>query len=294
MGKIKFRYIIVAAILLYLMVFVYQNYLRPVESNKFDKKNIHYVNSLYLSSGLHYNSLNEQEKALYLEIVDQYMKFDNKIVLNLKEYGCKGLSSCNIESNKVLDAVMLDHPELLQLSGWGLSYDHTTSMMTIELESSINSKLSYELALMRVQRKIDTIKKETQNMSEKDKVIYVYEWIGSHAKYDRLFTYLSKNQSAYSALIKRSGVCSAFAKASQLIFQNIGIESHLVTGDSTGPHMWNMVKIDGKYYFYDSTVASSLGRESTSYYQGLSQAYVGSFSVKYKETYPKTSTEDFF
>ena len=60
-------------------------------------------------------------------------------------------------------------------------------------------------------------------MSKKDKITYVYNYVASH-NYDRTFTYSSSNQSAYSFFSGGKSVCAGFAKASQIIFQNIGMD----------------------------------------------------------------------
>ena len=87
----------------------------------------------------------------------------------------------------------------------------------------------------------------------KEKIKYVYNWMGNNTSYDKTFTWSSKNQSVYSVFMSKEAVCAGFAKASQIIFQNIGIESYGVAGQTGGPHMWNIIEYDGKYYFFDST-----------------------------------------
>ena len=148
--------------------------------------------------------------------------------------------------------------------------------------------ISAKIGEMKIQRIIDNIKTETKGMSDIDKIHYVYEWIGENNDYDKTFTYMSKNQSIYNVFMKKNAVCAGFAKASQVIFQNIGINSYTITGNSTGPHMWNVVELDGKYYFYDSTVATSARTKETSwYYDGLKQDFMSSYTVDHAEWYPK-------
>ena len=126
-----------------------------------------------------------------------------------------------------------------------------------------------------------------------EKVKYVYDWIGKNSTYDKVFTYASKNQSIYNVFMNKNAVCAGFAKASAVIFQNIGINSYTITGESTGPHMWNVVELDGKYYFYDSTVATSARNEETSwYYDGLKQEFMSTYSVDYPNWYPEIANDN--
>lgn len=147
---------------------------------------------------------------------------------------------------------------------------------------------------MRIERIIDKIKKETKDMSDVEKVKYVYEWIGKNNKYDRTFMYSDSNQSAYTVFINHDSVCAGFAKASQMIFQNIGIESYYVTGTSTGPHAFNIIKINGKYYLYDSTVASCIDESHEQFYDGLKQSYLQSYRINNASLYPELEKEEFF
>lgn len=292
-GFIK-RHIVVLIIIIGVSIYAYNNYLRPISVNEYiDKNSSFYINDLYLSDGLHYNSLRENEKLLYDKIVEFYKKFETDVELDLKDYGCDVYEGCDVDIVSVWNAVMMDHPELLQLSVMSYRYYNDSSIVKLYFNSGLHFNFQYTMGIMRIQRIIDEIKKATNGMSEKEKVKYVYEWIGSNNKYDKVFTYSSKNQSAYSAFINHRGVCAAYSKVSQIIFQNIGIESYMIHGESTGPHMWNIVKVDGKYYYYDSTVASAIKENTEMFYKGLLQSYVGGFTVYNKELFPETSTEEY-
>lgn len=69
------------------------------------------------------------------------------------------------------------------------------------------------------------------------------------------------NQKAtvYGALVEAKGVCEAYSRAYKYILDDLGIENILVTGtavNSTGvseEHMWNYVKVNGKWYAVDVT-----------------------------------------
>lgn len=88
-------------------------------------------------------------------------------------------------------------------------------------------------------------------MKDLEQIQYIYNWIGENNSYDTMFTTFAKNQSIYNVFMNKNAVCAGFAKNSAVIFQNIGIESYTITGYSTGEYMWNIVKLDGKYYCCD-------------------------------------------
>lgn len=65
-----------------------------------------------------------------------------------------------------------------------------------------------------------------------------------------------ESYSVYGALIKGRAVCEGYAKALQLLLRHAGITSTVVMGKSVEthePHMWNLVQINGAYYYADAT-----------------------------------------
>lgn len=62
--------------------------------------------------------------------------------------------------------------------------------------------------------------------------------------------------SAYGALVDGRAVCEGYAKAMQLLLQKKAIPATVVMGyaaDDGESHMWNLVRINGSYYYLDVT-----------------------------------------
>lgn len=65
--------------------------------------------------------------------------------------------------------------------------------------------------------------------------------------------------SAYGALVNGEAACEGYSKAMQLVLDRVGTENYVICGKVTnakgesGPHMWNIVKINGDYYHLDCT-----------------------------------------
>lgn len=58
----------------------------------------------------------------------------------------------------------------------------------------------------------------------------------------------------YGALVRGVAVCDGYSHAFQYLLRQAGIPCLFVTGDSAGQaHAWNMVQIDGDYYYVDVT-----------------------------------------
>lgn len=75
---------------------------------------------------------------------------------------------------------------------------------------------------------------------------------------------------ALGPLVYKKGVCDGISKLAKLIFDQIGIPSKVVTGtlhctgDSPGPHAWNVVYIDGYWYHLDITADLGLSGDKKS------------------------------
>lgn len=282
------RHKIISLILIVLSVYLYINYTRIIEENpNIDKNSPAYINDIYMSDERIYNNyLSETEKIAYDELKDMFKKRQLKRKLDINKYSGKSSKDISIDIMNAGRALLIDHPEMLQLASYGYRYDDT--MIQAKIEFAINNPIMESLNTLRIRRIIDNIKRRTKDMSDREKIKYVYEWIGDNNTYDELFTYTSKNQSIYNVFIKGNAVCAGFAKASQVIFQNIGIESMTISGESGGPHMWNVIKLDNKYYYYDSTYAASIrDKNHPQYYGGLKQEEMNYYKADHSNWYPK-------
>ena len=282
------RHKFLSIIILLLSIYLYTNYTRIIEVNpKIDKTSEAYVNDIYMSDERIYNNyLNEIEKQAYSELKEMFFKRESKRTLDLVKYDNKSPDEVSQAIMVAGRAMLIDHPEMLQFSTFGCGHDGVN--VEARVEFAINNPVMESLNTLRIRRIIDNIRIATKKMDDREKIKYVYEWIGDNNTYDDLFTYFAKNQSIYNVFIKGNAVCAGFAKASQVIFQNIGIESMTISGESGGPHMWNVIKLDNKYYYYDSTYAASIkDKNHPQYYGGLKQEEMNYYKADYPDWYPK-------
>lgn len=124
------------------------------------------------------------------------------------------------------------------------------------------------------------------------KVRSIYAWIMSHVKYDdRVFTgslYSSESQYAGKILQTRRAVCTGFALLFKHMLVEAGVKAVTVKGysrylDSQAgaptniDHEWNAVEIDGDWYLFDITWASTTsqnGKPNDFYFLTDPQAFV--------------------
>lgn len=92
-----------------------------------------------------------------------------------------------------------------------------------------------------------------------NKIKNVHDYICSNVNYcyDTLAGN-ADNFSAYDALIGHKAVCQGYALAFQKFMDSMGIPCYIAKGDidvngTTGPHAWNIVKLNGNWYSVDCT-----------------------------------------
>ncbi len=276
---------IILYFILVILFTLYNFYFRPVEGNplvtKEYKNSNAYVNDLYMSDEyFKKNILSEDAYYMYDEIISASLNDKSSVKL-------KCTKNCSTDLLNSYYAVYLDHPELISFVGiTSYRIDRESDTITYDNYGNLSQIKSY-LGTRRIERELDIIKKETKNLNEKEKILYVYDYVASH-QYDTIFTFTKSNQSAYSFFTGGSSVCAGFAKASQLIFQNIGIKSYLVLSST---HMWNYVEYEGKYYVYDATMGASLRDKSNPhFYDGLGETTIKSDTGLFSNLYPKIET----
>lgn len=285
---------ILTVLLLAITIFIYYNFTREVNlDSKADPKSKFYVNDLYSSNGRIYNNyLNEKEQEFYMIMLDDIKNHRVQRNIKYKDFNCDDFYDCAFYPNLIFEVFEAEYPELLSFAT--LMYVGNKDSFDITYIYATPLKSFDRLGELRIKRIINDIKEKTKNMTDEEKVLYVYDFFGENYSYDRMFTFTGKNQSAFNVFINKNAVCAGFAKASAIIFQNIGIEVYPALGVSTGPHMWNIIKLKDKYYYYDSTVAASIRNKNSSYYyNGLVQSYMNSYLLENAEWYPKVETENY-
>ena len=230
------------------------------------------VNDLYNSKELNYRMLlDNDEKEIYDLYISKLINFETSLKIDMSKYNYSHEHLLFEKFIKVNQALIMDHPEIIYFGYPSMStFDNKT--LNVSIIYALN-KEEYNYALKDIENQISKIKNNTSNLNDYEKVKYVYEYLGNKNEYGVRGSSIS--QSAYSAFNDNlSPVCAGYARASEIIFNNIGITSVLISGKlksnwfSGDSHEWNVVKLDNKYYNYDVT-QSSIGKSTTgniSYY----------------------------
>lgn len=193
-----------------------------------------------------YNTLTDKQKKAYKALCNGILECEAKI----------DLSDCGItksDYDKTFAAMRADNPHLISTNGaasYMLSSDNTISYF----------KYSYNLTAAQCKSTMNTIEKTTADVIEEAKTLssdyekaeLFHDWIINRTDY-------IANGEKYTwrmdgPIIYRKSVCEGYSKAFSYLCQSVGIECICISGTGNGgPHMWNMVKIDGEWYHADVT-----------------------------------------
>lgn len=216
-----------------------------------------------------YRQLNDEEKKIYARMVGALKNFESAIIPETDEE----------ELKKIFHAVLSDHPEIFYVDG----LEYATRRFSI-VQNNMTIKGTYLFdrdETEELQKTIDAWTEDcisgiAEDAGDFEKVRHVYEYVIENTDY---VVDAENSQNIVSVMRDHQSVCSGYARALQYVLQKLGIECCVTEGEARGgSHAWNLVKMDGQYYYVDPTWGDasyqvSSGGQST--YDIINYDYLG-------------------
>lgn len=175
-------------------------------------------------------------------------------------------------------AIFADHPEITWR--WSYSGNYAGTVDTVYFDITDEEKKNRNI--LSRQKADEILENMDPELSDYDKMLYFYDKIINETDYAEN----EYDQDMTSVFVDHASVCAGYTRAFQYLCREAGIECAYVEGiaygfqeDDEEAHAWNLVKLDGEYYWTDVTWGDPLSEDE-----------------KYDKTYSYfcTGDEDFF
>ncbi len=144
-----------------------------------------------------------------------------------------------------LYAFMYDFPESYWM--WNYRYRIDANKKVVELEFPVPEDLETKWA--QVDAIADNVVAAVANESDYNKLKYFYEWIINWTEYQEN----ECDQDYTGVFLLKKSICAGYARAFQYLCKKAGLKCTTVRGQTNESHAWNLVELNGKYYWVDVT-----------------------------------------
>jgi hypothetical protein len=159
---------------------------------------------------------------------------------------------------KVLDIIRFEELSFFPLRDRSIGdYDAATGAYAINFKYYSDNENAGE-TMTRMNLEIEAKAEEimsaiTPDMTDYDKLKYFHDYLITNCATDDSGSNDIYSATIYGTLIKGKALCEGYAKTFSYLCNLAGIENCLVSGMVNLPHMWNMVKVNGRWYHLDVT-----------------------------------------
>ena len=194
----------------------------------------------------YFKQLNEEEQRVYRELLKGIRAREKDFYLTLSQ---------DDSIDRCYQAVLKDHPEIFWVHNHEKIYKTTYS--DSDYCTFTPGYIYTESEISEIQNAMEAGFQEVSSLipadaSDYEKVRIVYTYVIDNTQYQAS----DDDQSIAGVFWKKEAVCAGYAGAVQYLLERIGVPCIYVDGSTQGStegHAWNIVKLDGEYYYVDAT-----------------------------------------
>ncbi len=196
-----------------------------------------------------YETLSAEKKIIYDQMLDAVINHEEEVTLSTED---------GRQLEDIFNCIKADYGGLF----WVESFRYTQYQKNGQTEA-MSFAPNYTMTAQErddVQKKIDAqadeyLKAVRADASEYEKVREIYRRLIRKTDYN---LDADNNQNIISVFLGKETVCQGYASAMQYLLDKLGIPCVIVTGMAKGgPHAWNLVQIEGEWYYTDVTWGNS-------------------------------------
>lgn len=196
-----------------------------------------------------YGTLSEESKVVYDQVLQTIRNMESDVMVSTKSVD---------ELDEVYKCVLADYGDLFWISGYSYqTYSRRDRVIGITFTPTYTMT---QETRDRYQEDIDAVVNRWLSEVPEDaddyiKSKFVYEKLISTVDYD---VESPNNQNIISVFLGHATVCQGYADAVNVLLDRMGIQSTVITGVANNEsHAWNLVRLDGEYYYLDITWGNS-------------------------------------
>lgn len=225
-------------------------------------------------SYLNYRRLSLTEKGIYNKLRAELSAF--RLSVCFRGVECESI-------HRAYKALLEDNPVFFWLSGaanssWttlnGVIQEVTTTFSLANGYSEGRIRAMHSALITEVRR---IVQRARQLDSHYERILFVHDYLVDHTDY---ISTAPRRYDAYGCLVEHRAVCAGYAKAFQLIMEELGYECGYVRGydirvpnPEEGRHAWNYIKIENDCYFIDVTWDDPVAENPSGCYDNKTHDY---------------------
>lgn len=193
----------------------------------------------------YYQLLTAEEKRAYRQMLAGFRAWEEEFFLTISD---------DDGIDRVYHAVLNDHPELFWVRNRKPVYK---TLYGGESYSAFTPAYSYKEEAEEIEEAMEEAYRDLssnlwEGASDYDKAFEAYVWLIDHTEYRES----EDDQSAAGVFWRGEAVCAGYAAAYMYLMERLGVYCIYVEGDSYNSeegHAWNVIRLDGDYYYVDAT-----------------------------------------